>query len=82
MRLNVQTKIEHEGKIRELTDDLMTVLESHIDELGSDVMFYTCIKFMTIGLYDNMSSHDQAMKVLKLSIEDGMRTAGAKENPR
>lgn len=76
VRLNVRPRDEKaEQTIQELNDDLLTVLEGHMDEMSNDVLFYSCIKFMTTALCDCLESQDQAVKILKMATEDGMRVA-------
>lgn len=60
-------------KINDMNDDLMTVLESYMDELDTDQLFYNALKFMTTTLYDCAENHQHAFKVLKISMDDGIK---------
>ena len=60
-------------KADELIDDLMTVLESHIDEMGLDEVFSNAFKLMTFSLYECMDNHKVSLKVMRVGIDEGMQ---------
>jgi len=62
-------------KITNLSDDLLTVLEGHMDELDNEVIFYHAFKFMTIALYECFESHQEALKVLRMGMDHGIQAA-------
>lgn len=57
----------------ELRDDLTTVLESYMDEIGTEELFYSSIKFLTLALYDCTQNHKEALKVLRSAVDDGIK---------
>lgn len=61
-----------EDKTNDLIDDLMTVLESHIDEMGIDELFYNAFKLMTFSLYETMDNHKLSLKTMRAGLDEGM----------
>ncbi len=60
-------------KINELNDDLMTVLDGHMDEMEMDEVFYNALKFMTFAMYECLDDHRLALKTLKLAMDQGIQ---------
>lgn len=60
-------------KITDLTDDLMTVLDGHMDEMDSQEVFYHAIKFMTFAMYECLEDHKISLKTLKLAMDHGIQ---------
>lgn len=71
---DIRMDISKQEKIEALHDDLLTVLESHIDEIETGELVYEAIKFMTIQLYEIASRHSEAFRLLRLAMEDGIKT--------
>ncbi len=61
-------------KIEDLHEDLMVVLESHMDELETGDLYYEIIKFFTSTLYAHAPDHKQAYKILHAAMNDGIKT--------
>jgi DNA polymerase III delta prime subunit len=72
--LDIRNKATFQEKIDELTDDLLTVLEGHMEEFESEELFFHSIRFLTMSLYETMENHQQAFKVLKLAMDAGIKT--------
>ena len=58
-----------------INDDLLTVLESYMDEIEPNEIFYHALKFMTVALYEWSDSHKEALKILRLAIDQGIEAA-------
>jgi hypothetical protein len=72
--IDIRNKASFQEKIDELTDDLLTVLEGHMEEMDNEELFFHSIRFMTLSLYECMENHQYAFKVLKLAMDDGIKT--------
>jgi hypothetical protein len=66
--------VKTDERIADLTDDLMTVLEGHMDELDTEELFFHSLRFMTLTLYETMDNHKEALKVLRAAMDDGIKT--------
>lgn len=62
----------HDDKIGDLTDDLLTVLDGHMDEIEMDELFYTSLKFMTITMCDCLENDQKSLRVLRRAMDDGI----------
>lgn len=60
-------------KISELNDDLMTVLDGHMDEFEMEEVFYNAIKFMTFAMYECLEDHKLSLKTLRLAMDHGIQ---------
>lgn len=71
----MEKRFKNQEKIIDIQDDLLTVLESYMDELEPGEVFYHSIKFMTIALYECADSPKEASKVLRLAMDYGIVAA-------
>lgn len=62
----------HDDKIGDLTDDLLTVLDGHMDEIDMDELFYTSLKFMTVTMCDCLENDQKSLRVLRRAMDDGI----------
>ena len=60
-------------RISDLQEDLLTILEAHSEDVDMEILFYQIIKYMTSALYECAPSHTEALKVLRLAMDDGIR---------
>lgn len=68
----IDSAITVQEKIIELQEDLLTVLESYMDEMDTELLFCESFKFMTVAMYQCFDSHQNALKVLKLARGQGI----------
>jgi hypothetical protein len=59
-------------KITDLTDDLLTVLDGHMDEMDMDQVFYESLKFMTMTMCDCLENDQKSLQVLRRAMDDGI----------
>lgn len=69
-------------KIDDLEEDLLTILEAHIDEMETGEMFYHIFKYMTTALYAMAPDHKIAMKVLRTGIDEAIEAHVAKKKEK
>ena len=78
-KLSIPHGMEKRDKNQEtvtcIKDDVITILESYMEELGVEETFYTAIKFMIIALYECTPSHKEALKVMKMAMDHGIQAA-------
>lgn len=77
MKLHVQAHLTEEkhldqDKVKDLKEDLLTVLESHASEFKVGDLFYQVIKYVTYSLYVNACNHGMAGDILNESVNDGI----------
>lgn len=68
----MEKRDKNQEMISSLKDDLITVLESYMEELGVEETFYTALRFMTVALYETTDSHKAALSVLKMAMDHGI----------
>ena len=73
-----EKQISYQENILPIQDDLLTVLESYMDEMDTDAIFYQSLKFMIVSLYEFTENHKEALKLLKLAMDDGIMEAMTK----
>lgn len=59
--------------ISSLHDDLMTVLDGHMDEMEMQEVFYNALKFMTFAMYECLQDHKLSLKVLRMAMDHGIQ---------
>lgn len=69
-------------KINDLEEDLLTILEVHIDEMETDELFYHIFKYMTTALYSIAPDHKVAMKVLRTGIDEAIEAHVSKKKEK
>lgn len=60
-------------RIVDLQEDLLTILEAHSEDVDIALLFHHIIRYMTTALYECAPSHSEALKVLRLAMDDGIR---------
>lgn len=60
-------------RIVDLQEDLLTILEAHCEDVDMAILFHQIISYMTTALYECAPSHSEALKVLRLAMDDGIR---------
>jgi hypothetical protein len=60
-------------KIGDLEEDLITVLEAHMDVVEFEAVFKHILMFMTKALYDIAPSHKEAYRVLHEAMNEGIK---------
>lgn len=71
----MEKRDKNQEMIIEFQDDLLTVLESYMDEIEANEVFYHAIKFMTVALYECADGHQEALKVLRMAMDHGIQAA-------
>lgn len=71
----MEKRFEKQETVSSIYDDLLTVIESYIDEFETNEVFYHCIRFLTEALYESNSSHQEALKVLRLAMDHGIQAS-------
>lgn len=61
--------------LQQIEEDLLTVLESYMNEIEPNEVFYHCIRFMTSTLYAFNDNHREALKVLRMAMDQGIHAA-------
>jgi len=64
-----EDNIKKQEKITDLTDDLLTVLESHMDILGRDELFFYTLNFVAKAMYDCIEDHKISREILAKAID-------------
>lgn len=60
---------------QQIEEDLITVLESYMNEMEPNEVFYHAFKFMTSTLYAFNDNHREALKVLRMAMDHGIHAA-------
>ncbi len=60
-------------KVQDLHDDLLTVLDGHMDEIPMESVFYESIKFMTHALYECIGYPEDSQVILRLAMDEGIK---------
>ena len=60
-------------QIDDIYEDLLTILEVHIESMDASTLFYHIIKYLTTTLYECAPSHSEALKVLRVAMDDGIK---------
>lgn len=60
-------------KIGDLEEDLMIVLEAHMDTIEFESLFKHILMFMTKVLYDTAPNHKEAYRVLREGMNEGIK---------
>jgi hypothetical protein len=71
----MEKRFKNQEKIIDIQDDLLIVLESYMDEIEANEVFYHAIKFMTVALYECSENHKEALKVLRMSMDHGIQAS-------
>lgn len=61
------------NEINDLEDDLLTVLEMHMDEQASPQIFFHMFRFMTKVLYEFEANDDNCSNTLRKAIDAGIK---------
>lgn len=67
-------QLSQDDKIADLTDDLITVLDGHMDELDMEEVFYYSLRFMTVTMCECLENHHRSLKILRSAMDDGILT--------
>ena len=59
--------------ITDLQEDLMVVLDGHMDEMDMQEVFYNSIKFMTFVMYECLEDHELSLETLRLAMVHGIQ---------
>lgn len=65
--------INYQEIVNDMKDDLLTVLESYMDVMEPNEVFYHSIEYMTYALCEFNESDKEVLKVLKMAMESGMK---------
>jgi hypothetical protein len=66
-------KILTQDKINDLEEDLLTVLEAHIDDIETGELFYLIIRYVTVALYETAPDHREALRILRMGMDAGIK---------
>lgn len=58
--------------LENMQDDLMTVLESYMDELEMQDVFFYSLAFMTFTAYECLEDHKLSLKIVQGAVENGI----------
>ena len=61
-----------QGIISELEGDLLTVLEAYAEDMDTSELFYHMISYLTTALYECSNTDEEALKVLRLGMDNGI----------
>lgn len=67
-------------KIIEFTDDLTMALDSYINDLTTEQLFSTALKYLTFTLYECTQNHKKAYGLLTEAIDEGIQMYMDKRN--
>ena len=76
----MEEEIDKKDIVNNLTEDLITVIESYIDELGVEETFYLAISFMTLALHEATDNPKSVLNILKMAMDHGIRSAIEQES--
>jgi len=68
-----------QGIIAKLQGDLLTVLEAYAEDMISAELFYHMLSYLTTALYECSATDEEALKVLRLGMDDGIHKHFMKE---
>lgn len=71
----MEKRFKNQETVMSICDDLITIIESYTDEFEMNEVFYHCIRFLTQALYDSNSSHQEALKVLRMAMDHGIQAS-------
>lgn len=67
---DTQKYTSDQSKITDLQHDLLTVVESHIDDMELEKLFLYSLSFLIEILYNCAENPDQARKILNLAFKE------------
>lgn len=68
-----ETPITVQEMITNMNDDLLTVLDSYMDEMDMQDVFYYALKFMTFTMYECLEDHKLSLKTLRHAMDQGIQ---------
>lgn len=69
----MELELSMEEKISDLRDDLLTVLDGHMDVFENEELFFEAIRFITYTLHETIQNPRLSLKVLRAGMDEGMK---------
>jgi hypothetical protein len=70
--MTIENTQSYEDKIDDLNDDLLTVLDGHMDDLEMDDLFYRSLRFITFSLCKCVENDNKSFRILKKAMDEGI----------
>lgn len=63
----------YQDQIDQMIDDLVILVESNLNGMDKDIMFYNMLRTLTFLLFETASTKVEAFKILHLAIAEHVR---------